>query len=297
MPRENLNDLMAFVTIAREGNFTKAAGRLGVSPSALSHTMRALEARLGLRLLTRTTRSVSPTEAGEHLLRTIGPRIDEIDAELAALNEFKAKPSGTVRLTTGEHAADTVIGPALARILPAYPDIRIEMTIDYSLTDIVAGRYDAGVRMGEQVAKGMIAVRIGPELRMAVVGAPSYFTNMPKPDVPQDLTAHNCINLHLPTLGGLYAWEFDKDDREIKVRVDGQLVFNSSTQILSAALNGHGLAYVPDDMVLQHVAEGRLVRVLEDWCQPFPGYHLYYPSRRQNTSAFVVVIDALRYRV
>jgi DNA-binding transcriptional LysR family regulator len=296
MPRENLNDLMAFVTIAREGNFTKAAGRLGVSPSALSHTMRALEARLGLRLLTRTTRSVSPTEAGEHLLRTIGPRIDEIDAELAALNEFKAKPSGTVRLTTGEHAADTVIGPALARILPAYPDIRVEMNIDYSLTDIVAGRYDAGVRMGEQVAKGMIAVRIGPELRMAVVGAPSYFVNMPKPDMPQDLTTHNCINLHLPTLGGLYAWEFDKDDREIKVRVDGQLVFNSSTQILNAALNGHGLAYVPDDMVLQHLAEGRLVRVLEDWCQPFPGYHLYYPSRRQNSSAFGVVIDALRYR-
>ncbi|HEX2134623.1 MAG TPA: LysR family transcriptional regulator, partial [Microvirga sp.] len=282
MPRENLKDLIAFLAVARERSFTRAAAQLGVSQSALSHTIRGLEARLGLRLLTRTTRSVAPTEAGERLLRTVGPRLEEIDAELAALTELREKPAGTIRITTHEHAADAVLWPALVRFLPDYPDIRVEIVIDYGLTDIVAERFDAGVRSGEQVAKDMIAVRIGPDLRMAVVGAPSYFARRPRPRSPQDLTAHTCINLRLPTYGGLYAWEFEKDGHELRVRVEGQLVFNSSTRILSAALAGFGLAYLPEDQVRTHLAEGRLVRVLADWCPPFSGYHLYYPSRRQH---------------
>jgi len=296
MPRDNLNELTAFTAVAREESFTKAAARLGVSQSALSHTVRALEERLGLRLLTRTTRSVSPTEAGERLLRTVGPRLDEIEAELSALSELREKPAGTVRITAGEHSAETVLWPAIARLLPDYPDIRVEIIVDYGLTDIVAERYDAGVRLGEQVARDMIAVRIGPDMRMAVVGAPAYFTKRPKPRAPQDLTGHNCINLRLPTYGGLYAWEFEKAGREIKVRVEGQLVFNTAGLRMGAVLSGLGLAYMPQDQVAAHLADGLLVQVLEDWCPPFPGYHLYYPSRRQATPAFSLLVEALRYR-
>ena len=296
MPRDNLNELTAFLAVAREKSFTRAAAQLGVSQSALSHTVRALEERLGVRLLTRTTRSVAPTEAGERLVRSVGPRLDEIEAELAALSALREKPAGTIRITAGEHAADAVLWPAIARLLPDYPDIRVEIIVDYGLTDIVAERYDAGVRLGEQVAHDMIAVRIGPDMRMAVVGAPAYFARQPKPRTPQDLTAHNCINLRLPTYGGLYAWEFEKAGRELKVRVEGQLIFNTAALRMNAVLAGLGLAYLPQDQVKAHLADGRLVRVLADWCAPFPGYHLYYPSRRQATPAFSLLVDALRYR-
>ena len=296
MLRGNLDDLIAFLAVGRERSFTKAAAKLGVSQSALSHTIRALEARLGIRLLSRTTRSVAPTEAGERLLHNLGPRFDEIDAELAALSELREKPAGTIRITATEYAVDTILWPKLMKFLRHYPDIKVEMFIDNGLTDIVAQRYDAGVRVGEQVAKDMIAVRIGPDVRMAVVGSPSYFKNRPEPKKPQDLIGHNCINLRLSTHGGLYAWEFEKGVREMKVRVEGQLVFNGTFQMLNAALAGLGLAYVPDDLTQRHLAKGRLKRVLEDWCQPFAGYHLYYPSRRQSSAAFALLVDALRYR-
>ena len=296
MPRQNVNDLLAFLAVARERSFTKAAAKLGVSQSALSHTIRGLEARLGLRLLTRTTRSVSPTEAGERLLQTVGHRFEEIEAELESLSELREKPAGTIRISAGEHAVNSVLSPALAKFLPQYQDIKVEITIDHGLIDIVAQRYDAGVRSGEQVAKDMIAVRIGPDMRMAVVGAPSYFAKRSPPKKPQDLTGHNCINLRLPTYGGLYAWEFEKGERELKVRVEGQLVLNGTTQMLNAALAGLGLAYVPQDLAQPHLDTGLLTRVLEDWCPPFPGYHLYYPSRRQGSPAFALLVDALRYR-
>jgi DNA-binding transcriptional LysR family regulator len=296
MARADANDLIAFLAVARERSFTKAAAKLGVSQSALSQTIRALEERLDLRLLTRTTRSVSPTQAGERLLRTVGPRFDEIEAELASLSELRDKPAGTLRITTGEHAAATILWPALSALLPNYPDVKVELIIDYGLTDIVKERYDAGVRLGEQVAKDMIAVRIGPDFAMAVVAAPSYFAKRPKPKRPQDLTDHECINLRLPTYGGLYAWDFEKRGRELKVRVEGQLAFNSIALRLDAALAGFGLAYLPEDQVQTHLAKGRLVRVLDDWCAAFPGYHLYYPSRRQQTPAFAVLADALRFR-
>jgi DNA-binding transcriptional LysR family regulator len=296
MARTNTNDLLAFLAVARERSFTRAAAQLGVSQSALSHTVRALEERLGLRLLTRTTRSVAPTEAGERLLRNIGPRFDEIDAELSALTALRATPAGTVRITAGDHAAETILWPALAKLLPRYPDIKVELVVDYGLTDIVAERYDAGVRLGEQVARDMIAVRIGPEMRMAVVGAPAYFAARGRPKQPQDLTEHNCINLRLPTYGGIYAWEFEKRGRAMKVRVDGQLVFNTGLLRMNAVLAGLGLAYIPEDLVKREIADGRLIRVLADWCAPFAGYHLYYPSRRQPTPAFAVLVEALRYR-
>ena len=296
MTRQNVPDLLAFLAVARERSFTRAAAKLGVSQSALSHTIRGLEERLGLRLLTRTTRSVAPTEAGARLFRTVGPQFEEIDAELAALTELREKPAGTIRITTGEHAAEAILWPALAEFLPRYPDIKVELIVDYGLTDIVAERYDAGVRLGEQVAKDMIAVRIGPDFRMAVVGAPSYFERRSKPKQPQDLTAHDCINIRLPTYGGIYAWEFEKRGRELKVRVDGQWVFNSAALRLNAVLAGFGLAYLPDDQVRSHLGKGKLIRVLEDWCAPFPGYHLYYPSRRQPTPAFALLVDALRRR-
>ncbi|WP_375313960.1 LysR family transcriptional regulator [Bradyrhizobium sp. A5] len=296
MARTNINDLLAFLAVARERSFTRAAAQLGVSQSALSHTVRGLEERLGLRLLTRTTRSVAPTEAGERLLRNIGPRFEEIDAELSALTALRETPGGTVRITAGEHSAQTVLWPALAKLLPRYPDIKVELVVDYGLTDIVAERYDAGVRLGEQVAKDMIAVRIGPEMRMAVVGAPAYFVTRGKPKQPQDLTEHNCINLRLPTYGGIYAWEFEKRGRAMKVRVDGQLVFNTGLLRMNAVRAGLGLAYMPEDLVKREIADGRLVRVLADWCAPFAGYHLYYPSRRQPTPAFAVLVEALRYR-
>jgi DNA-binding transcriptional LysR family regulator len=297
MQRGKLDDLLAFVAVGRERSFTKAAAKLGVSQSALSHTIRELEARLGVRLLTRTTRSVSPTEAGERLLRNVGPRFEEIDAELAAISELREKPAGTIRITAIDYAVDTILWPKLTKFLRQYPDIKVEIIVDYGLTDIVAQRYDAGVRAGEQVAKDMISVRIGPDLRMAVVGAPSYFRNRSEPRKPQDLIGHNCINLRLPTHGGLYAWEFEKDGRELKVRVEGQLVFNGTYQMLNAALAGFGLACVPEDLVQHHFAKGRLNRVLEEWCPPYSGYHLYYPSRRQSSAAFALLVDALRYRV
>jgi DNA-binding transcriptional LysR family regulator len=296
MRRQDINDLLAFLAVAREGSFTKAAAKLGVSQSALSHAMRGLEERLGVRLLTRTTRKVSATAPGEQLLRNLGPRFEEIEAELAALSELREKPAGTIRVTAGEHAAVAILEPALAKFLPGYPDIDVEIIVDYGLTDIVAERYDAGVRLGEQVAKDMIAVRIGPDMRMAVVGAPSYFARRPKPRKPQDLTAHQCINLRLPTYGGLYAWEFAKRGRELKVRVEGQLVFNHLALRLKSAVAGLGLAYLPEDQVRSHVADGQLVQVLDDWCPPFSGYHLYYPSRRHLTPAFGLLVDALRYR-
>ena len=291
----NLNDLVAFLAVGQERSFTKAAAKLGVSQSALSHTIRGLEERLGLRLLTRTTRSVAPTEAGKRLLRTVGPRFEEIDTELAALSELREKPAGTIRITATDYAADTILWPKLTKFLRQYPDIKVEIIIDYGLTDIVAQRFDAGVRSGEQVAKDMIAVRIGPDLRMAVVGAPTYFAARSKPTRPQELIGHNCMNLRLPTHGGLYAWEFEKDGRELKVHVDGQLVFNGTFQMLNAALAGCGLAYVPD-VAQPHLAKRRLTRVLEEWCPPYSGYHLYYPSRRQTTPAFSLLVDALRYR-
>jgi len=296
MQRGNLDDLLAFLAVARERSFTKAAAKLGVSQSALSHTIRALEARLGVRLLTRTTRSVSPTEAGERLLQTVGPRLEEIEAELGALSDFREKPTGTIRLTAVDHVVDAVLWPKLAPFLRKYPDIKLEIVIDYGLTDIVAERFDAGVRSGEQVAKDMIAVRVGPDIRMAVVGTPSYFRKRLEPEKPQDLLAHACINLRLPTHGGLYAWEFEKGGRELRVRVDGQLVFNGTDQMLNAALAGFGLAYVPEELVRPHIAKGRLKHVLEDWCPPYSGYHLYYPSRRQPSAAFALMVEALRER-
>jgi DNA-binding transcriptional LysR family regulator len=296
MPRTDLNDIVAFLAVAREQSFTRAAAQLGVSQSALSQTLRGLESRLGLRLLTRTTRSVSLTEAGERLLRAAGPALEEIDADLTALTELRDKPTGTIRITAHDHAVRTVLWRALKKLLPAYPDIKVEIIIDYGLTDIVAERYDAGVRSGEMVAQYMIAVRIGPDMRSAVVGTPSYFANRPKPKVPQDLTAHSCINLRLPTHGGIYAWEFKKAKRELRVRVEGQLVFNATGPMLEAALAGLGLAYVNEDSVQAYLANGQLVRVLADWCPPYSGYHLYYPSRRQLTPAFTLLVDALRYR-
>jgi DNA-binding transcriptional LysR family regulator len=296
MRRGDLDDILAFLVVARERSFTRAAAQLGVSQSALSHTIRGLESRMGVRLLTRTTRSVSPTEAGERLLQSVGPRIEEIETELAALSELRDRPAGTIRITAVDYAVDTILWPKLAPVLREHPDIKVEITIDYGLTDIVAGRFDAGVRIGEQVAKDMIAVRIGPDMSMAVVGAPSYFAGRTEPKRPQDLVGHNCINLRLPTHGGLYAWEFEKNGRELKVRVDGQIVCNSAVQMLTAAIAGLGLAYVPEEVAGPLIAGGRLRRVLEEWCPPFAGYHLYYPSRRQSSAAFKLLVEALRYR-
>jgi DNA-binding transcriptional LysR family regulator len=296
MPRANVNDLLAFLAVARERSFTRAAAQMGVSQSALSHTIRGLEERLGLRLLTRTTRSVAPTEAGELLLRNVGHHFDEIDAAIDSLSELKERPSGTIRINSSEYAAETLLWPKLAEFLPHYPDVKVEIWADYMLADIVAERFDAGVRLGEQVAKDMVAVRIGPEERFLVVGSPAYLAGRETPRHPQDLLQHCCINLRLPTLGGLYAWEFEKDGHPLKVRVEGQLVFNALPPILKAALASFGLAFLPQDMVRPHVAAGRLVTMLEDWTPPFPGYHLYYPSRRQQSPAFALLVEALRYR-
>jgi DNA-binding transcriptional LysR family regulator len=295
MARETLTDLIALLAVARERNFTRAAAQLGVSQPALSRTIRALESRLGVRLLTRSTRSVAPTEAGERLIQTVGPHFDGINAELAALTAMREKPAGSLRITSVEHASDTILAPAVARLLTDYPDIRVEIINDYGLTDIVAERYDAGVRLGEQVAKDMIALRIGPDFRQALVGAPSYFAQRPRPDTPHDLTTHACINLRLPTSGGLWSWPFAKGGRELKVRADGPLAFNAISLILNAALAGLGLAYLPEDVVRQYVAAGRLVRVLVDWSQVMTGYHLYY-SNRQSGPPFARLVDALRYR-
>lgn len=296
MRREELVDLNAFLTVAEERSFTRAAGRLNTSQSALSHTIRRLETRLGVRLLNRTTRSVAPTEAGERLIGTLRPALDGIGAELIALSALREKPAGTIRITTAEHAARTILWPALERLLPDYPDIVVEIFLDMGLTDIVSEQFDAGVRMGEQIAKDMIAVPIGPELRLIVVGAPSYLAGRPVPRTPQDLAEHACINLRLPTRGGLYAWEFEKDGRPLNVRVEGPLVFNDMSMIRQAALAGFGLAFQMEDDVASHLADGSLVQVLGDWCPPFPGYHLYYSSRRQPTPAFTLLVEALRYR-
>jgi DNA-binding transcriptional LysR family regulator len=296
MAGENFHDLAALVAVAEERSFTRAAKRLGVSQSALSQTVRNLENRVGIRLLTRTTRSVAPTEAGERLIRTVAPRFAEIDAELAAVSELKDKPAGTVRITSSENAADAILWPALRRILPEYPDIKVEIVIDYGLTDIVTEQVDAGVRPGETVAKDMIAVPLGPDMRMAVVGSPAYFAKRPAPRTPQDLTQHNCINLRLPAHRGVYAWEFERNGRDLRVRVEGQLMFNTAALMLNAALEGFGLAYLTEQQVKPHLESGALVRVLGTWCPPFPGYHLYYPSRRQPSAAFTVLVNALRYR-
>lgn len=296
MTIKSFNDVLAFVHVVREGSFTRAAALVGVSPSALSHAVRGLETRLGVRLLTRTTRSITPTEAGERLFHSVAPRFEDIDAELAAVKNLRDKPVGTIRITSAEHAANSVLWPKLSRIMPDYPDINVEITVDYTMSDIVSQRYDAGVRLGDQVAKDMIAVRISPDLRIAVVGSPEYFIGRAVPLTPHDLAQHNCINLRLPTHGGLLPWDFDKEGQEIKLRVSGQWVFNNSSSIARAALAGHGLAFVPEDMVLEHVTEGRLIRVLDDWCDPYQGYYLYYPSRRQSSRAMAVIVEALRHR-
>ncbi|HEX6611790.1 MAG TPA: LysR family transcriptional regulator [Hyphomicrobiaceae bacterium] len=294
MARRNLNDLLAFVTVTREGSFTRAGAVLGVSQSALSHAIKALEERLEIRLLTRTTRSVSPTPAGERLLQAIGNRFDEIESELDALTALRDKPAGSVRITSGDHVLRTILLPRLMPLMHRYPDIRIEFDVSYGLRDIVADRFDAGVRMGESIDKDMIAMPISPMLRMAAVASPAYFQKHPVPKVPADLTQHRCINIRFPTHGGLYVWEFERRGREVNVRVDGQAIFNTSPHIVLAALDGLGVAFLPEEEFSPHIEAGRLIRVLENWCPPFPGYHLYYPSRRQPSPAFSLVLDALR---
>jgi DNA-binding transcriptional LysR family regulator len=296
MQRGSFDDLRALVAVGQARSFTKAAAKLGVSQSALSQTVRQLEARLGIRLLTRTTRSVALTEAGERIMRTVEPRFEEIEAALAAVGELREKPAGTIRITAGEHAIDTILWPKLSPLLKQYPDIKVELVTDYGLTDIVAERYDAGVRWGEQVAKDMISLRIGPDACFAAVGSKEYFAKRPLPQKPQDLVSHSCINLRLPTYGGLYAWEFEKNGREVKVRVDGQLTFSSVPQMVAAARDGSGIAYVPANVVAQDIAKGRLIHVLKAWSPPWTGYHLYYPSRRQPSAAFALLVEALRYR-
>ncbi len=294
MARRNLNDLLAFVTVAREGSFTRAGAVLGVSQSALSQAIKALEERLEIRLLTRTTRSVSATPAGERLLQAIGNRFDEIEAELDALTELREKPAGTVRITSGDHVLRTLLLPKLLPVMHRYPDIRIEFDVSYGLRDIVADRFDAGVRLGESIDKDMIAMPISPKLRMAAVASPAYFAKHPVPKGPADLTRHNCINIRFPTSGGLYVWEFERRGRQMNVRVDGQMIFNTSPHIVLTALDGLGIAFLPEEEFAPHIEEGRLVRVLQDWCPPFSGYHLYYPSRRQHSPAFSLVVEALR---
>lgn len=293
---DNLNDLQAFIVVAKERSFTRAAAKLRVSQSALSHTIRALEERLGLRLLTRTTRSVSPTEAGERLMASVAPLFEELCESLTALSELRDKPAGTFRISATEYASNTILLPKLARFLPEYPNIKVQIVVDYGLVDIVAQRYDAGVRTGDQVNKDMIAVRISPDVRMAVVGSPAYFADHPLPQKPQDLTSHNCINLSLPTYGGMYAWELIQGKREFNVRVQGQLALSQTNQILEAALLGLGLGFIPEDITLPYVEQGRLQSVLAQWCPTFPGYHLYYPNRRQSSQAFGLLVEALRYK-
>lgn len=296
MIKRNLNDLLSFVTVAREGTFTRAAAQLGVTQSALSQAISGLEARLQIRLLTRTTRSVSPTAAGERLLNAIGNRFDEIEAELDELSALREKPSGMVRITCGDHIQRTLLLPKLTPLLREYPDIKLEFDINYGFRDIVADRFDAGVRMGDTIDKDMIAVPIGPQLRMAVAASPAYFAQHPKPKNPRDLLKHNCINMRMQSGGGLSVWDFQRKSKQLNVRVDGQLVLNTTPNIVDAALAGLGVAWLPEEEFAPHIEEGRLVRVLEDWCAPFPGYYLYYPSRRQPSPAFSLVVDALRFR-
>lgn len=296
MLRENVNDLLAFMAVAREGSFTRAAAQIGISQSAISHAIKGLEERLGIRLLTRTTRKVVPTSEGERLLQKIAPHFDTAEEELAALIGMRDRPAGSFRITTTDYAADTVLWPKLKDLLREHPDIQIEIITDYALTDIVGDKIDAGVRLGEQVSDGMIAVRIGPDFRMVAIGSPDYFAKHGVPETPQDLTKHKCINLRLSTHGGLYAWEFEQDGREIRVRVEGQLTFNTIGPCLQAAVEGFGIAYVPQGLTDEHIAAGRLQLVLGEWSPPFPGYFLYYPHRRQSSPAFAMIVEALRHR-
>lgn len=296
MARENYNELIAFIAVARECSFTKAAAHLGITQSALSHTVKGLEKRLGIRLLSRTTRNVSLTEAGERLLTRISPKFEEIDSEISLLSELRDKPAGTIRISSSDHAIDTLLWPKLVETLKQYPDIKLELCVDYGFTDIVERRFDAGVRFGEAISNDMIAIRIGPDLSMAAVATPEYFSQHAKPQAPHDLLEHSCINLRLPTYGGLYAWEFEKGDRQLNVNVEGQLVFNSINQILQATLASFGIAFLPEDIFQPYVESGKLVRVLEDWCPSFSGYHLYFPNRMRSSPAFDVVVNALRYR-
>src|SRR5271156_4900343 len=296
MSRLNLNTLVAFRAVAQERSFTRAAAQLGLSASALSHTIRGLEGRLGIRLLTRTTRSGVPTAAGDRLLGALGPYFDGIEAELAALSALRDKPAGSIRVTTGIHAAEMILRPALAKLLPAYPDIQVEISVNAGFIDIVAERFDAGVRLGETIAQDMIAVRIGPDMRMAAVASPAYFLNRKPPRTPRDLARHSCINLRFPTRGSLYAWEFEKAGQILNVRVEGQLIVNEIGLALQAARDGLGVAYLPEDYAKADIEAGRVTRVLESWCPPFSGYHLYFPSRRQQSPAFALLVEALRYR-
>ncbi|WP_459464823.1 LysR family transcriptional regulator [Rhizobium sp. No.120] len=295
MERQNINDLMVFLAVARERSFTRAAAKFGVSQSALSHTIRQLETRLGVRLLTRTTRSVSPTEAGERMLQSIAPLFDEIGSAIDELNRVREKPAGTIRLTAGDYQIQCYVWPKLKTFLHQYPDIKVELDVNYGLQDIVSDGYDAGVRFGEQIAKDMISVRIGPDIRFAVVAAESYFSSLELPKHPKDLTQYKCINLRFPTLGGLYAWEFEENGREIKVRVDGQVVFNTIYNVVEAAADGFGFAYVPEDIAKPYLESGRLHRFLEEFSPPWEGFHLYYPSRRQSSPAFSLLVNAMRY--
>jgi DNA-binding transcriptional LysR family regulator len=295
MARDNITDIVGFLAVARERSFTRAAAKLGISQSALSHTVRDLEARLGVRLLTRTTRSVSPTEAGERLIQTVGPRLEEIEAEIAAVSDLGEKPIGTIRITAIDHVIDTVLWPRLAEVLDRYPDVNIEMNSDYRMVDVAADRFDIGVRYGDQVQQDMVAVRLTPDIRMTIVGAPRYFESRPVPGTVQDLAQHSCIALRLSG-GGIYAWELRDGDKEVQVRVQGQVVFNGAYQMLNAALSGYGLAFLPVEMTQPHVDAGRLRHVMEACCPPFPGLHAYYPSRRNSSRAMKVVIDAIRHR-
>jgi DNA-binding transcriptional LysR family regulator len=295
MARDNISDILVFLAVARERSFTRAAAKLGMTQSALSHTIRALETRLGVRLLTRTTRSVSPTEAGERLMQNVAPRLEEIDAEIAAISELGDRPAGTVRITATDHVIDNILWPRLAAVLPQYPDIRVEISAEYRMVDVAAERYDIGVRWGDQVEKDMVAVRLTPDARTMIVGAPAYFAHRPVPTCARDLVKHDCIRLRLAG-GGLYAWELRDGDEPIEVRVDGQFTFNGVYQMLGAALSGCGLAFLTEDVAGPHVRAGRLVSVMEDWCPPFPGLHAYYPGRRHASRALSVVLDAIRHK-
>lgn len=296
MPRENINDILAFLAVAQERSFTRAAGRLGISQSALSHTIRGLETRLGVRLLTRTTRSVSPTEAGETLMQTVAPRFEEIEAAIAAVSELGDKPSGTIRITAIDHVVDSVLWPRLAKVLEQYPDVRVEVHADYRMVDIAAERFDIGVRYGDQVQQDMVAVRLTPDLPMTIVGAPRYFEKHKVPQSITDLRRHNCITLRLSSSGRLYAWELRDGERKVDASVSGQVTFNGAYQMLNAALSGHGLAFLPEELTGPYVAAGRLRRVMDEWCTAFPGLHAYYPSHRNSSRAMRVVVDAIRYR-
>lgn len=296
MKRDELSDLAVFLAVAEARSFTRAATALGTSQSAISQIVRRLEASIGLKLLTRNTRNVAPTEAGEQLMGTLRPAFDTIDARLTSLSALRERPSGTVRITSSRHAAETILWPAVSRLLKDYPEVSVEISLDSQLTDIISDRFDAGVRLGEQIAKDMIAVPIGPDLRMAVVGAPAYFAKHGRPRKPHDLTVHRCINIRMPTKGGLYAWEFGRGGRDVKVRVDGPLILNDVPMVLKAAAEGVGLACVLEDQAEDLVKRAALERVLEDWCPPFSGYHLYYPDRRQLPPAFSLLVNALRYR-